>query len=272
MLDPFPKVQGGGMRSLQSAGIKTSIGVLRGEAEELNAPYLKRVRTGRPWVIAKWAMTLDGRIATSTGQSQWITGPQSRQEVHKLRARVDGVAVGMGTVLADDPMLTARLKNPECLQRVAKRIVFCQHRLPSQDSKLVQSAGDIPLTLVAGPEVSSTHLKALKAAGADWVSVASRDATEMIGQALDALGQQSMTNLMLEGGAELLASFLAADQIDECHLYLGGKLFGGRTAQGPIGGLGIDQISDALLFRLASVDSFGDDIRAVYRRELAQSP
>ena len=272
MADPFPKVDGGGLRLLQAAGIETRLGVLGGVAEELNAPYLKRLRTGRPWVIAKWAMTMDGKIATSGGQSQWITGHQARNEVHKLRSRVDGVAVGMGTVLADDPMLTARVQGPDRLhQRVAARIVFCQHRLPALHSKLMRSVGEIPLTLVIGPEVPSAQVAALKAAGASLVSVSSCDSTEMVREALSLLGQQSMTNLMLEGGSELLASFLSADQIDECHVYLGAKLFGGQTAKGPIGGVGIDQITEALSFHLASIEPFGDDIRVVYRRDITKS-
>ena len=100
MTDPFPKVAGGGLSFLQSAGVNTTVGLMQTEAEELNAPYLKLVRDGRPWVIAKWAMTMDGRIATVSGQSQWITGQQARNEVHRLRSRVDGIAVGMGTVVA----------------------------------------------------------------------------------------------------------------------------------------------------------------------------
>ncbi len=129
MADPFAKVDGGGLRQLRDAGIETTVGVLSEKAEFLNAPYLKKVLTGKPWVIAKWAMTMDGRIATVSGQSQWITGQASRAEVHRLRGRTDAIAVGMGTVEADDPMLTARPPGP----RIATRIVFCRHRLPSID-------------------------------------------------------------------------------------------------------------------------------------------
>jgi diaminohydroxyphosphoribosylaminopyrimidine deaminase/5-amino-6-(5-phosphoribosylamino)uracil reductase len=272
MADPFPKVDGGGLRLLNSAGIETTVGVLGDAAEDLNAPYLKQIRTGRPWVIAKWAMTIDGRIATTVGQSQWITGMQARDEVHKLRSRVDGVAVGMGTVLADDPMLTARLHDPDLLhQRVAERIVFCQHRLPSLNSKLMQTANQTPLTLVVGPEVPSSQAAALKAAGANLVPVGSRDSTAMVSEALQIFGQQQMTNLMLEGGAGLLASFFSADQIDECHVYLGAKLFGGQAAKGPVGGVGIEQVTEALSFRLASIEPLGNDLRAVYRRDICES-
>ena len=271
MADPFPKVAGGGLKYLHAAGVVTTVGVMQAEAEELNAPYLKLVRDGRPWVIAKWAMTLDGRIATASGQSQWITGQQARQEVHRLRARVDGLAVGMGTVVADDPMLTARGKEEHQVpSRVAERFVFCRHRLPSLDSKIVRSACDVPVTLLVGSDVDSAQLDQLQRAGVKSISLVNSKSNEMVIETLQRLGQQRMTNLMLEGGAELIASFFAADRIDECHVYLGPKLFGGQAAKGPIGGVGIDQITDAVPFRLVSLEPLGNDLRAVYRRDLCE--
>ena len=268
MADPFPKVAGGGLSQLHSAGIETTVGVRQCEAEELNAPYLKLVRTGRPWVIAKWAMTMDGRIATASGQSQWITGDEAREEVHRLRARVDGIAVGMGTVVADDPMLTARLKHGQAVSSSMKagRFVFCRHRLPSVESKLVRSARDVPVTLCVGPEVDLARLSQFKQFGVQVISLDSEEASEMVSEMLQHLGRKQVTNLMLEGGAELLASFFSAGQIDECHVYLGPKLFGGESAKGPIGGVGIQEITDALQYRLVSLDPFGDDFRAMYRR------
>lgn len=267
MTDPFPKVSGGGLDLLRSAGIETTVGVMQEEAEMLNAPYLKLVRDGRPWVIAKWAMTMDGRIATTSGQSQWITGAEAREEVHRLRARVDGIAVGMGTVVADDPMLTARLTNdPSSSLQSAGRFVFCRHRLPRVESKLVRSASDVPVTLCVGPEVDPARLTQLEQAGVQVLALHSQESSEMVREMLQHLGRKQMTNLMLEGGAELLASFFAADQIDECHVYLGPKLFGGESAKGPVGGGGIEQVADALQYRLISLDPFGNDFRATYRR------
>ena len=267
MADPFPKVSGGGLDLLRSAGIETTVGVMQDEAEMLNAPYLRLVRDGRPWVIAKWAMTMDGRIATTSGQSQWITGAEAREEVHRLRARVDGIAVGMGTVVADDPMLTARLTDdPSSSLQSAGRFVFCRHRLPRVESKLVRSASDVPVTLCVGPEVDPARLTQLEQAGVQVLALHSQESSEMVREMLQHLGRKQMTNLMLEGGAELLASFFAADQIDECHVYLGPKLFGGESAKGPVGGGGIEQVADALQYRLISLDPFGNDVRATYRR------
>jgi diaminohydroxyphosphoribosylaminopyrimidine deaminase/5-amino-6-(5-phosphoribosylamino)uracil reductase len=266
MEDPFPSVDGGGLRHLRDAGVETSIGVLREEAEALNAPYLKKVRTGKPWVIAKWAMTIDGRIATATGQSQWITGEASRREVHRLRARVDAITVGMGTIQADDPMLTARRSEPDAaLPRVATRVVFCRRRVPSTQSRIVQSAHEFPLMLMTSEQVDADRTGPLESQGAKIIRLGTSRATEMVRSALDVMGSQGMTNVMLEGGGELLASFFSAAQVDECHVYIGAKAFGGRGAHGPIGGLGIESVADAWTFRLISVDQFDDDLRAVYR-------
>ena len=264
MADPFPQVSGGGLSQLSDAGLKTTVGVLRDQAQSLNAPYLKRIRTGLPWVIAKWAMTVDGRIATVSGESQWITGEAARGDVHQLRSRVDAITVGMGTVTADDPMLNARSSDP--LPRVATRVVFCRHRLPSMQSKLVQSAADIPTLVFAGSQLASDQLEELQSRQVTVVQLDSDDPSEMVSSALQELGKREMTNVMLEGGGELLASFLAADQIDECRVYIGPKLFGGQQAKGPIGGAGMERIAEAGGLKLLSVDQFDDDLRVVYRK------
>ncbi len=274
MQDPFPQVDGGGLAQLRDAGIETTVGVLQAEAQSLNAPYLKLVRTGTPWVIAKWAMTLDGRIATTTGQSQWITGEASRAQVHRLRSRVDAVAVGMGTVEADDPTLTARPPKQNLTPekdrtacRVAARVIFCRHRQPRPDSNLIRSASDdAPVILMAGPPLCQHDWGESRSGGVEVVNVQSNSTEAMIGEALTELGKRKMSNVMVEGGAELLASFFAAGQLDECHIYLGAKLLGGKDSPGPIGGRGIAQITEAPSFQLVSLDRFDDDIRAVYRK------
>jgi diaminohydroxyphosphoribosylaminopyrimidine deaminase/5-amino-6-(5-phosphoribosylamino)uracil reductase len=264
MVDPFAEVDGGGLRQLNDAGIETTVGVLGEQAENLNAPYLKKVRTGKPWVIAKWAMTVDGRIATAGGESQWITGEASRAEVHQLRGRVDAIAVGMGTVEADDPMLTARLIEPP--PRVATRVVFCRHRVPAIASKLVQSASEIPTILIAGPKHDGDNLGELESRGVVVIDTDSDDPIEMVSATLSELGKREMTNVMLEGGGELLASFLTAGQIDECHVYIGAKAFGGMNAKGPIAGSGVQKVADAWSLELVSVDQFEHDVRVVYRK------
>lgn len=266
MEDPFAKVQGGGIDQLRKSQVDTVVGVLSEEAERLNAPYLKRVRQGKPWVIAKWAMTIDGRIATVAGDSRWITGPRARRQVHRLRERVDGVAVGMGTVEADDPMLNARLVGGDPPTRIASRVVFCRHRLPAVASKLVQSAAEIPLQLMVGNTIDESRLAPYRDRGADVTRFDTDDPRRMVELALDHLGRQGCTNLLVEGGGELLASFFEAGQIDECHVYIGAKAFGGRSASGPIGGQGVEKIGDSPAFRLLNCDRFEDDLRLIYGR------
>lgn len=258
--DPNPSVAGGGLRQLRDAGIETTIGVLQQQADRIMAPYLKWTRQRLPYVIAKWAMTIDGKIATASGQSQWITCEQSRRQVHLLRGRVDAIVVGMGTVRADDPLLTARPAGP----RVAKRVVFCRASLPQLDSRLIQSAGEAPIVLVTSPALTESNLQPFRDHGVEII--ASADAETMVTDALRQLAADNVTNVLIEGGGKLLASFAQSGQIDECHVYLGPKVFGGDTAPGPIGGQGVLSMDEAIHFDLHSIDRFDSDVRLVYRR------
>jgi diaminohydroxyphosphoribosylaminopyrimidine deaminase/5-amino-6-(5-phosphoribosylamino)uracil reductase len=260
--DPHTKVDGGGLMQLHEAGISTTVGVLKREARQLIAPYLKRVQHQMAYVIAKWAMTMDGKIATVTGESQWITGQQSRAHVHTLRGRVDAIIVGMGTVRADDPLLTARPPGP----RTARRVVFCRSRLPSVQSRLIQSIDDAPVTLIVSPLINDSDLQPLRQRKVEVFRCECDDARQMVMPALRHLADLGATNVLLEGGGQLLASFAAVDQIDECQMYVGPKIFAGDTAPGPIGGSGTLAIGDALQFDLESIDQFDDDIRVIYRR------
>lgn len=266
--DPFPAVDGGGLRRLRDAGIEVATGVENGKSERLLAPYLKRVKTGRPWVIAKWAMSLDGRIATSTGESQWITGNASRYEVHQLRGRVDAIAVGMGTVIADDPLLTARHGGP----RTPSRLVFARRRVPDLKSQLVRTGLEVPTWIIAGPAIPDSDLALLADHDVETMRCESEDAVEMIDEVLQRLARDDnpsgspITNLMIEGGGGLLGSFAAARQIDEAHVYLGAKLIGGLQSPGPFGDPGFPRLADATGFEIQSLQSFGNDARAIYRK------
>lgn len=244
MADPFPQVAGKGAVLLQAAGVMVDVGCREAAARRLNAPYLKLLRTGRPYVHAKWAMTLDGKIATASGDSKWISGTASRQRVHELRGRMDAILVGIGTALADDPLLTARPPGPRTPLRV---VLDRQGRLPLQ-SQLVQSAGAIPLLIAVADGLESDKIHTLRTSGAEVIAVPvvpdnGRLALEPV---LDELGRRRLTNLLVEGGSEVLGSFLAAGAIDEVHVFLAPLLAGGRTAKTPIGGGGFDRIADAL--------------------------
>lgn len=266
--DPFTEVSGGGIQALKAAGIQVLQDCLTEEAKEGLAAYLKRVTTGRPWVIAKWAMSVDGRIATSTGESQWITGEASRREVHRLRGRVDAIAVGMGTVIADDPSLTARPPGP----RTAVRLVFARHRVPSTQSQLVRTSSQTPTLLIAGPAIPDAQLAHLADYEVDAFQCQAEAPEKMILEALEYLGSPNnltstaMTHIMVEGGGQLLGSFASAGELDECHVYIGSKLIGGNQAPGPVGDPGVSDLSEAQGFKLRSTDIFGDDVRLVFGR------
>ena len=206
MRDPFPQVQGGGIADLRAAGVDVEVGLLEAEARRLNAPYLKLVETGRPWIIAKWAMTLDGKIATYTGESRWISNPQSREVVHKLRGRVDAVAVGRGTAARDDPLLTARPPGP----RTAVRVVLDTHASLGSDSQLVRTASEAPVLVAVGAESSPADRLRLARAGCEVFVCEGETPAARWDALLAELGRRRMTNVLVEGGGRLLGSLLDA--------------------------------------------------------------
>lgn len=273
--DPFPAVSGGGIERLREAGIRVDVGIGATKATSLLAPYLKRVRSGRPWVIAKWAMSIDGKIATASGESQWITGEAARAAVHQLRARVDAIGVGAGTVYADDPLLTARLPQGEVPPRRAMRVVYARHRLPRETHQLVQTSREVPTVVLGAATREMEHRKRLEELGVRVVACESEDPVEIIHQSLDVMGKGEypfdlpLTNLMLEGGQELLGNFALANEIDECHVFVGARLIGGSRAPGPMGDFRIRRILDAWNLKRENVEVFGDDVRIVYQREPA---
>lgn len=254
--DPFPQVDGGGFARLTAEGITVESGVADREARCLLAPYLKRVTTGRPWVIAKWAMTLDGKIATRTGSSQWISSPESRALVHELRGRMDAILIGRRTAIADDPLLTARVSDPAQRKRVATRVVL---GAPPRDSQLVRTAGDAPLLIIARDEGSAEELSWAREAGADVMPVNAQGNAARLAAVMDELGRRGMTNVLVEGGRGVLGAALDAGQIDEVHVFIGPKLVGGQPAPSPVGGEGIESMSAAALLWGLQVEISGGD-------------
>ena len=257
--DPFPRVDGGGFRQLEAAGVKTRVGLLSEAAESLNAPYRKLVQSGRPWVLAKWAMTLDGRIATRTGESQWISHAASRELVHRLRGRMDAIVIGLGTAVADDPLLTARPSGP----RVATRVILDARAELSLASRLVKTAREVPLLIVTGPDVPHSSRLALERAGCEvWsTSQGGRETrAQQWEELLNELGQRRLTNLLVEGGATVLGAALDARQVDELHLFLAPRLLGGSQARAPLGGTGVAQLQDAARLENAQVRLVASDV------------
>ena len=256
MADPFPKVAGGGLAELRAAGVEVQAGVLENLARRLNAPYLKLLAAGRPWVVAKWAMTLDGKIAARTGDSRWISSPASRQLVHQLRGRMDAIIVGRGTAAADDPRLTARPPGP----RTALRVVADTRASLSLKSRLVRTAGEVPVLVAVGPEAASADCARLQAAGCQVMVCDGPTPQARLEALLDELGQRRMTNVLVEGGSRLLGSLFDARLIDEVHAFIAPTLAGGAQAPSPIAGEGIEAISAALALEDIVIREVGGDL------------
>jgi diaminohydroxyphosphoribosylaminopyrimidine deaminase/5-amino-6-(5-phosphoribosylamino)uracil reductase len=256
MRDPFPQVSGGGLRQLQGAGIDVELGLLEEEARELNAPYLKLLRQGRPWVIGKWAMTLDGKIATRSGYSRWISGEDSRAIVQQIRGRVDAILIGRRTAEVDDPLLTARPAGP----RMATRIVVDSRAHLSLNSQLVKTARQAPLLVAAGPEAAEREVASLRFAGAEVVQFPATTQYERTLQLLEELGKRRMTNVLVEGGSKLFGTLLDGKLLDELHVFIAPKLFGGDKAPSPTGGAGVNRVEQALELADWKVETTGSDI------------
>jgi len=200
-------------------------GLLAEEAVRLTAPFRKLVQTGRPWVIAKWAMSLDGRLANPPGTERWISSPESRELVHDLRRRVDAILVGIGTVLADDPLLTARPAG----ERRGPRIVCDGLARTPPESQLVRSAREWPVLLAIGPRADGDRVAVLAAAGCEiWRGPA--DPHERFVALLDELGRRRVTNLLVEGGPTILTDLFAHDLVDEVWAFVAPTIIGGATA------------------------------------------
>ena len=254
--DPFPQVSGGGIDQLRAAELEVTLGVLESEARRLNRPYLTLLEQGRPWVLAKWAMTLDGKTATRTGSSRWISNEQSRAVVHQIRGRVDAVVVGSRTARIDDPQLTARPPGP----RVAVRIVIDSRASLLSESQLVRTARDVPVMVAAGSEAPATDRSRLEKAGCEVFVCDSESRDDRLRQLFEELGRRRLTNVLVEGGGELTGSLLSGRLIDEVHVFIAPKMVGGTEAPSPVEGHGIERMSQALALDEPQVQQLGGDI------------
>lgn len=254
--DPFPAVNGGGIAALRRAGIEVTTGVCPREAARLIAPFRMLVEHGRPWVIAKWAMSLDGRVATSTRESRWISSEASRAATHALRGRVDAILCGIGTALADDPLLTARPTGP---RRAVRVVLDGAARLPL-DSRLVRTAAEVPLLVATGPDAPPDRVGGLRAAGCEVWQSEEADQAARLAALLAELGRRRFTNVLAEGGPGIIGSLADAALIDEVWTFVAPILIGGGTALGPAAGAGIAKLADAARIDVEHVDHLGGDL------------
>lgn len=257
--DPTPKASGRGLGILRDEGIEveTAEGELAATARLVNQPFRKHARTGRPLVIFKSAMTLDGKVATRTGDSQWISGESSRARSHRWRAECDAVAVGIHTALADDPLLTARI---EGVARQPRRVVFDSEASLPLASRLVRSADEVPVLIVCSRAAKRTATDALRNAGVEVVVCTGQNEAARVSCALDALGSRGIQSLLLEGGPHLAGTFFEAGEVDEARMFIAPIIAGGRDAKGAIEAGGVELIGQAPRALATEVELIDDDV------------
>jgi diaminohydroxyphosphoribosylaminopyrimidine deaminase/5-amino-6-(5-phosphoribosylamino)uracil reductase len=246
MLDPDRHVSGRGLHRLEAAGIETDVGVAEGDARRLNEAYVKQRTVGLPFVTAKWAMTLDGKIATRTGESRWISGDASRAFSHQIRAAADAIVVGVGTVLRDDPALTAR--TPGAL-RSPRRIVL-DSTLRIQGNARVLAPDGTPVLIATTTRAAGSARRALEQKGVEVLIADGADGRVDLGALLRHLGEQGVLSLLVEGGGTVHGAFMDAGLVDKVLIFIAPHIVGG-PAPGPVGGIGVETLARA--WRLESV-------------------
>lgn len=258
MRDPNALVGGKGIRLLRKSGIEVVTGVLREECEQLNVVFAKFIRTGRPYVTLKSALSLDGRIATRTGDSKWISGPESREWVHAMRSKVDAVLVGAGTVLADNPQLTARPKKGKG-RHPARVILDGSGRIP-YSAQVFKNGTSQRIIYATGSCLKPSREKRLTKLGVEVLSLKEKNGLLDIRQLLKKLGERELTSVLIEGGAEINAEALRAGVVDKIVFFIAPMIIGGRSAKGVVGGDGIDKIRRACKIKKLTVTRMGNDL------------
>jgi diaminohydroxyphosphoribosylaminopyrimidine deaminase / 5-amino-6-(5-phosphoribosylamino)uracil reductase len=257
--DPSEKANGRGLGILRDEGIEVNVcnGAMAARARLINQPFRKHAKTGRPLVVWKAAMTLDGKVATSRGDSKWISGDASRARAHRWRAECDAVAVGIGTAMSDDPQLTARV---EGVYRQPRRVVFdAEARLPL-DSTLVKSARDTQVTVICSRAASRTAVTGLEAAGVEVITVRGDSEPSRVAAGLSELGERDVQSVLLEGGPHLAGAFFDVGEIDEARVFVAPLLAGGTRARGPMDGQGVELITEARKALTSVVEQIDDDV------------
>jgi diaminohydroxyphosphoribosylaminopyrimidine deaminase/5-amino-6-(5-phosphoribosylamino)uracil reductase len=257
-LDPNPKVAGKGIQQLEQAGIKVTVGLLAEAAEKLNEIYIKYVKTGYPFVILKMAMSLDGKIATSTGESQWITSPASRERTHEIRDEVDAILVGIGTITSDNPALTTRLPHKQGTD--ATRIVLDSRGRTPTSAKIFNPESEAGVVIAVTPQTSTNNIAILEKAGAEVIVTPAKEGWVCFKTFMETLGARGITSVLVEGGGKVNASALASGVVDKAMCFVAPKFIGGNQAPGVLDGEGIARLADAQQLERWTITELGSDI------------
>ena len=258
MEDPNPLVAGKGIALLREAGIEVVCGIEEEALREQNRVFLKYISTKLPWVALKAAMTLDGKIATRTGDSKWITGAEARAYVHELRHRFMAVLVGIGPAVADDPLLNCRIEGRGVRQPI--RVVVDSNARLSLESQLVKTAGEYRTIVAYTRFAPEERVKALQETGVEMLLCEEKEGLVDVKNLLVLLGQSGIDSILLEGGGSLNYTFLAERLVDELYAFIAPKIVGGMSAKTPVEGLGVEKMADAINLELKNVLNMGDDV------------
>lgn len=261
--DPNPLVAGKGAAILRDHGIQVDEDVLREECDEINPIFFHYITKKQPYVTVKYAMTADGKIATKTGASKWITGEESRMEVQHMRHAHMAIMAGIGTVLADDPMLNVRV---EGLKSPVRVICDSKLRIPA-DSQIVTTAGKYRTIVFCTREASDEKAKELESLGVEIIKVEDQDGQVNLGEVLRNLGQMGIDSVFVEGGGILNDSLMRMGLVDALKVFVAPKIFGGMNAKSPVEGQGISDVASAQIFKLVDMKRIGEDVLLSYVRE-----
>lgn len=263
MRDPNPQVAGRGIRQLKRAGLIVDVGCLKQEAAKLNEVYIHWVKTGRPFVVLKSAITLDGKIATAKGESKWITGPKAREHVHQLRSQMDAIAVGVNTVLQDDPQLTARpagRKGKAAGIRQPVRLIFDSRLRIPLTARVLKNIETNPTAIATTNKASHKKIEQLRAKWVEVMVLPQKQQQVSLQRCLQELGAMGISSLMVEGGGELNGRFLHEGLVNKVYLYVAPALLGGQNAKGLLGGISPKTLSEKTSISNMKIHSLGDDM------------
>jgi diaminohydroxyphosphoribosylaminopyrimidine deaminase/5-amino-6-(5-phosphoribosylamino)uracil reductase len=263
--DPSEHASGRGLGILRDEGIEVVVasGELAARARLQNQPFRKHARTGRPWVLFKSAMSLDGKVATRSGDSKWISGVRSRKIVHEWRAASDAVAIGIGTALADNPVLTARVGGSDSsvlAGRQPRRVLFDSLAQLPLTARLLDDTATVPLTVVVSRAAPRAATDALENRGVEVICATGENEPARVRSALDQLGAADVTSMLLEGGPKLAGVFLDAGEIDEIRLFIAPLLLGGRGAPNPLESEGAESVSEAVRSLTLECERIDEDL------------